>query len=342
MVSSLHGQPITAQNLIHLACSWSYHLVTIVIDKETFCLILGKFKYQKEFEINVAIGKCFSNFLNKLSKAFLTIRTYGIFWLNNADLQGLMCQRGKLILHKTSNLLAFYLALSGADPTDKCGIHYSPLQMAAEQGAMRALKTAFECLPAGRKKNQAVLDSILLGVFQSSCYECVTGLGNLCQRCLGGDTAHPADATWTGVLDFLTELNYKPSKEYLESMKEFPGKRKLFAYYSSKLRGEEPKVIAEGPGLGRQPLSLMQPSSLSNFLSALGQFGDLPYSGRTLQKQLQSSKTILPKSATCENCKEREKKMMVCGQCRQAYYCSRECQKKNWKEHKKSCSPRRE
>lgn len=238
--------------------------------------------------------------------------------------------------------MAFYVVLSGADPTDKCGIHYSPLQMAAEQGAMRALKTAFDCLPADRKKNQQVLDSILLGVFQSSCYECVTGLGNLCQRCLGGDTAHPSDATWTGVLDFLTELNYKPSKEYLESMKEFLGKRKLFAYYSSKLRGEEPNVIAEGPGLCRRPLSLKQPCSLSNFLSALGQFGDLPYSESTLQKKLQSSKAILPKSATCENCKERETKMMVCGQCRQAYYCSRECQKKNWKEHKKSCLPRRE
>lgn len=244
--------------------------------------------------------------------------------------------------YKITNLWPFFVAFSGADPTDKCGIHYSPLQMAAEQGAITAFKTAFECLPAHRKKDQGVLDSILLAVFQSSCYECVTGLGDLCQRCLGGDTAHPTDATWTGVLDFLTELNYKPSKKYLESMKEFPGKRKLFAYYSSKLRGEEPSVIAEGPGLGRRPLSLMQPSSLSDVLSALGQFGDLSYNSSALQKQLQSTKAILPKSATCGNCKEREKKMMVCGQCRQVYYCSRECQKKNWKEHKKSCSPRRE
>lgn len=201
------------------------------------------------------------------------------------------------------------------------------------------MKTAFECLPAQRKKDQAVLDSILLAVFQSSCYECVTGLGNPCQRCLGGDSAHLPNATWTGVLDFLTDLNYRPSKRYLESMQEFPGKRKLFAYYVCKLRGEEPQEAAEGPSLGRQPLSLMQPSSLSNFLSALGEFGDLPYG---IQKQLQSQKAILPKSATCENCKGREKKMMVCGQCRQAYYCSRECQKKDWKQHKKSCAPRRE
>lgn len=228
---------------------------------------------------------------------------------------------------------------SGADPADKCGLHYSPLQMAAEQGALTALKTAFDCLPAHRKKDQGVLDSILLAVFQSSCYECVTGLGNLCQRCLGGDSPHPPNATWTGVLDFLTDLNYKPSKKYLESMQEFPKKRKLFAYYNCKLRGEEPQEPAEGPGLGRRALSLMQPSRLSEFLSALGQFEELPYG---MQKQLQSSKVIIPKSATCETCKGREKKMMVCGQCRQAYYCSRECQKKDWKQHKKSCALRKE
>ena len=213
--------------------------------------------------------------------------------------------------------------------------------MAAEQGGLRALKAAFDCLPDYRKKDQKVLDSILLAVFQSSCYECVTGLGDLCQRCLGGDGPHRSDATWTGVLDFLTELNYKPSNKYLDSMQEFPKKKKLFAYYVCKLRGEEPKEAAEGPDLRRRPLSLTQPSSLSTFLSALGQFGDLP---SELQKELQSTKAIMPKSvkSMCENCKGSERKMMVCGQCRQAYYCSRECQKKDWKQHKKSCATRKE
>lgn len=122
---------------------------------------------------------------------------------------------------------------------------------------------------------------------------------------------------------------------------EFPKKKKLFAYYVCKLRGEEPKEAAEGPDLRRKPLSLTQPSSLSTFLSALGQFGDLP---SQLQKQLQSTKAIMPKSvkSMCENCKGSERKMMVCGQCRQAYYCSRECQKKDWKQHKKSCATRKE
>lgn len=112
-----------------------------------------------------------------------------------------------------------------------------------------------------------------------------------------------------------------------------------FLFITTASCGEEPQEPAEGPGLGRRALSLMQPSRLSEFLSALGQFEELPYG---MQKQLQSSKVIIPKSATCETCKGREKKMMVCGQCHQAYYCSRECQKKDWKQHKKSCALRKE
>jgi hypothetical protein len=31
----------------------------------------------------------------------------------------------------------------------------------------------------------------------------------------------------------------------------------------------------------------------------------------------------------------------ACGQCARRWYCSRECQKKDWKVHKKSCKPRK-
>lgn len=225
------------------------------------------------------------------------------------------------------------LCKAGADPTDACGLHYSPLQMAAEQGMLEALKAAFECLPAHSKKDRKVLDGILLAVFQSSCYECVTGLGQLCQRCVAGDCPHPSNATWTGVLDFLIDLKYKPSKDYLESMLDFSGKRKLYAYLVAKLKGEEPPEPAEGPGLVRRPLALRQQTNMLDLLSALG---------RNTQKQLPCPKVVIPKSATCKNCKGREKKMMVCGQCKQAFYCSKECQKKDWKQHKKSCASRKE
>ena len=205
--------------------------------------------------------------------------------------------------------------------------------MAAEQGALTALKTAFECLPADLKTDHNILDSVLLAVFQSSCYECVTGLGSLCQRCMGGDSPHPSNATWTGVLDFLTDLGYKPYKKYLESMSEFLRKEKLFAYYNAKLRGEVPLEPAEGPGFIPRSLSLRQQTNMSQLLAAMG---------RNTKKELPCPKIVIPKSAKCSNCKGREQKMMACGQCKQAFYCSKECQKKDWKQHKKSCAPRKE
>ena len=235
-----------------------------------------------------------------------------------------------------------HVTFPGADPTDSCGFHYSPLQMAAEQGVMRALKAAFECLPVHRKTDQDVLDSIL-AVFQSSCYECVTGTGGSCQRCRGGDEVHPAGVTWTGVLDFLTKLSYRPSEEYLECLKEFRGKERLVAYYVSKLRGEEPRDPAEGRGVSRRPLSLIPSLDLSNSRSGEGHFGELSGGGQlSSKKPSKGSKPTIPKSALCGNCKGREKKMKVCGQCRRTSYCSRDCQRKDWKVHKKSCTPKQE
>ena len=217
--------------------------------------------------------------------------------------------------------------------------------MAAEQGALRAFTAAYDCLPPHLKKDKKVLDSVLLAVFHSSCYGCVTGVGDRCQRCMHDDNPHPQNASWTGMLDFLIDVGYKPSKKYLESMsEEYPGKRKLMAYYTSKLRGEMPQEPAERPGLGKQkPLLPLQSQSLSNFLSTLDQMGVQlePRYGRSLQKeQFSTMKAIEPKSRVCERCKGKEHKMMVCGRCRKAHYCSRECQKKDWKQHKQSCSPK--
>ncbi len=39
----------------------------------------------------------------------------------------------------------------------------------------------------------------------------------------------------------------------------------------------------------------------------------------------------------CAHCKEEKKKMKKCARCQVVYYCSRECQKKDWKNHKKCC-----
>ena len=45
-------------------------------------------------------------------------------------------------------------------------------------------------------------------------------------------------------------------------------------------------------------------------------------------------------AATCDRCKKRESadlKLLVCSRCKTAVYCSRECQKGDWKTHKLRC-----
>jgi hypothetical protein len=34
-----------------------------------------------------------------------------------------------------------------------------------------------------------------------------------------------------------------------------------------------------------------------------------------------------------------EKKLKTCGKCKRVAYCSKECQKEDWKDHKKNCRP---
>jgi hypothetical protein len=37
---------------------------------------------------------------------------------------------------------------------------------------------------------------------------------------------------------------------------------------------------------------------------------------------------------TCNSCHKRDKRLSFCGSCKQVYYCSAECQKSDWKQHK--------
>ena len=58
----------------------------------------------------------------------------------------------------------------------------------------------------------------------------------------------------------------------------------------------------------------------------------------TIQEEL-----VAPATPACHTCGKTEAdihcKLMMCGRCKIAKYCSRECQANNWREHKYECVP---
>lgn len=72
---------------------------------------------------------------------------------------------------------------------------------------------------------------------------------------------------------------------------------------------------------------------------------DLAYHRRLLGAMVQGPTVTKPgdlhtfgeESNCCNLCKDRLKPLMSCSQCKVTKYCCRECQKKDWKEHKKNC-----
>lgn len=72
-------------------------------------------------------------------------------------------------------------------------------------------------------------------------------------------------------------------------------------------------------------------SAIINILKVLD--GDL-----TGKKPIQSTASASKKCGNCLKPKEDNTTLMVCSRCRMAKYCSKECQKGHWSQHKKACS----
>jgi hypothetical protein len=51
----------------------------------------------------------------------------------------------------------------------------------------------------------------------------------------------------------------------------------------------------------------------------------------------QANNMVMSMMRSCNVCRNYGLTLFKCGGCRSVYYCSRECQHKDWKEHKKSC-----
>jgi len=64
----------------------------------------------------------------------------------------------------------------------------------------------------------------------------------------------------------------------------------------------------------------------------------LPFSDilRTIKQEPSQDRNAV---LACSNCGKHWTRLLICSVCKFARYCSKECQKENWKEHKKVCRP---
>eukprot|EP00173_Palmaria_palmata_P005465 Plantae.Rhodophyta-Palmaria_palmata.ctg9778.p1 GENE.Plantae.Rhodophyta-Palmaria_palmata.ctg9778~~Plantae.Rhodophyta-Palmaria_palmata.ctg9778.p1 ORF type:complete len:202 (+),score=18.60 Plantae.Rhodophyta-Palmaria_palmata.ctg9778:228-833(+) len=44
----------------------------------------------------------------------------------------------------------------------------------------------------------------------------------------------------------------------------------------------------------------------------------------------------------CDNCNRTERKVLVCSRCRHSFYCTKQCQRNDWKRHKMICGKKKE
>jgi ankyrin repeat protein len=75
---------------------------------------------------------------------------------------------------------------------------------------------------------------------------------------------------------------------------------------------------------------------------------DAPWTVSGLAQETESSdvveyidKILSKMTNECENCGSSSKRLKLCSKCEKVRYCSRDCQVKDYKEHKKECGKRR-
>ena len=170
--------------------------------------------------------------------------------------------------------------------------------MAAEQGAVRSLKTALGCLPENTAKDkESIMNNILFVLFCTSCYDCIMGKGPSCQRCSNDSHPHPKNASFTGCVDAVMETGYVPTKKILIQLHQLHSfKPELFEYILQRACKVSPSLM---------PLTQVT-------------------SNDAWQRM-------------CSTCCEENIKTMMCSGCHNIRYCSKKCQKADWKIHKKIC-----
>ena len=170
--------------------------------------------------------------------------------------------------------------------------------MAAEQGAFRALRAAINGLPdIPARKKQNLMNDVLFVLFSTSCYECIMGTGPKCQRCVHDSIAHSKDASFTACVDVVMETGYVPSRSYLIRLHQCSTFKQELFDYILA------KAVKISPSL-KDLSDITCDSAWKNMCSVCGGEGV---------------------------------KTKRCSACKNIRYCSHECQKADWKKHKRVC-----
>jgi hypothetical protein len=175
----------------------------------------------------------------------------------------------------------------------------------AVQGNYRPLRLVLEfCKPRYPKQFTRLLREAIDAMLCSSVYFCVSGKQPGCQRCY--HMPHGPHVSFTKCIDVLLDMGL--TEKEVPRTSPYGRKHTLLKLIQEKLQNRSMG------GSGSEKITQ----------SAAAGDGD----GELKME--------------CRACGKSEGKMKLCSSCRIAYYCSHECQKKDWKAgHKKTCAGRK-
>jgi hypothetical protein len=260
--------------------------INVFLWKTQFLYLSGKAFYPEVWIfINVKINS--NLYKNSTVFPYIIVRFSGYPFPSRTEHELLFCT--------LKNVTLFH---SGGDPSAKYGLHYCAIEMAAEQGAFRALRAAINSLPEEpARKKEDLMNDILFVLFSTSCYECIMGTGVKCQRCVHDSIGHAKDASFTACVDVVMETGHVPSRKYLIRLHQCSTfKQELFDYILT-------KAIKVSPSL----------------------------------KELNGITSEEAWRNMCSVCGEEDVKTKRCSGCKNIRYCSQKCQRADWKNHKRVC-----
>ena len=200
-------------------------------------------------------------------------------------------------------------------------VHESPIAMAANQGNWRGIKYVFENRPEvfpSQDAKESAASLLAETLCSSSVPFCLLG-GEKCTRCIQDHRRHPPTCDFNKGVDVLIANGL--SSDFRPSMPDHPVSKYLLAKLKEKKKQPQPQ-----PQPQPRPQSQSQPQP---------QIKDAKAASAAVSKAEPAGKQ--KKEKVCSTCGEQKEKLMICGGCKGAWYCNRECQRRDWPTHKPTC-----